>query len=220
MTQLQQEQQISVFGSPGADEAVEDLRAKLANGTRFMLGIVGAPGSGKSTLAARLRDFAAPDASVVVPMDGFHLANSIIDGTPLKNRKGAIDTFDGGGYLSLLRRIKEQQEKIVFAPDFRRDIDEPIAASIAVHASMQLVITEGNYLLADSGPWKEVRTLLDEIWFVESPPELRVSRLVERHMAFGMDRTAAEAWTLGPDQANAGMIESTRNRADRIIRWA
>lgn len=217
---LHQEQQSSFLGSTDADAAVEDLRAKLSGGTRFMLGIAGAPGSGKSTLAARLGDVPVSGGSVVVPMDGFHLANAVIDGTPLKNRKGAIDTFDGAGYVSLLRRIREQQEPVVFAPDFRRDIDEPVAGSIAVPASVQLVITEGNYLLSDVGPWKEVRTILDEIWFVESPAELRISRLIERHVAFGAARAAAEAWTLGPDQANAKMIESDRHRADRVIRWA
>lgn len=184
-----------------------------------MLGIVGAPGSGKSTLAARIRESALPEPAVVIPMDGFHLANAIIDGTPRKNRKGAIDTFDGSGYLSVLKRIREQQEAVVYAPDFRRDLDEPVAAAIAVPAASPLVITEGNYLLADEAPWHEVSGLLDEVWFVESPPELRISRLIKRHVAFGMDQAAAEAWTLGPDQANARLIESTRHRADRVIRW-
>jgi len=34
-----------------------------------------------------------------------------------------------------------------------------------------------------------------------------------------MERTAAEAWATGPDQANAVMIAATRQGADRIIPW-
>ena len=219
LTGMRQEKAVSLFGSAEADEAIKGLRRKQSNGTRFMLGIIGPPGSGKSTLAARLQDYFAPGESIVVPMDGFHLANAVISGTALKDRRGAIDTFDGGGYISLLRRLKERKEPLVYVPDFCRDIDEPIAASIAVPTDIPLVITEGNYLLADEEPWSGVRGILDEVWYVDTPAELRMSRLIERHVAFGMDRAAAEAWATGPDEANARLIESTRHRADRIIPW-
>jgi pantothenate kinase len=188
-------------------------------GTRTILGIAGAPGSGKSTFAAWIQQQFTPGTSVVVPMDGFHLGNAVIEGTPLRQRKGAIDTFDGGGYLSLLRRLAARDEAVVYAPEFRRTLDEPVAASIAVPADVPLVITEGNYLLADQEPWKEVRAQLDEVWFLETPPELRLKRLVDRHVSFGMDREAAQAWATGPDEANAVLIQATRPGADRVIPW-
>ena len=152
-------------------------------------------------------------------MDGFHLGNAIIDGTPLRRRKGAIDTFDAGGYLSLLRRLVRRDEAVVYAPEFRRTIDEPVAASIAIPAEVPLVITEGNYLLAEQEPWKEVRAQLDEVWFVDTPPALRLSRLVARHVEFGMEPGAAQAWAAGPDETNAVLIQATRPAADRIIPW-
>jgi pantothenate kinase len=206
--------------SPEMRQALAALRLRLDGGRRTLLGIAGPPGSGKSTLAARLQQQFGPELAVVVPMDGFHLGNSIIDGTPLRQRKGAIDTFDVGGYLSLLQRLARRDEPVVYAPDFRRQLDEPVAASIAVPASVPLVITEGNYLLADHPVWRRVRAELDEVWFMDTPPDLRLARLVDRHVSFGMDRPAAEDWAGGSDEANARLIESTRSAADRIIPWS
>jgi pantothenate kinase len=205
--------------SPEIAEAVDALRARLQPGTRTILGITGAPGSGKSTFAEWIGQQFDPGVAVVVPMDGFHLGNAIIDGTPLRQRKGAIDTFDAGGYLALLRRLVQRDEPVVYAPEFRRTLDEPVAASIAVPAEVPLIVTEGNYLLMEQEPWKDIRAQLDEVWFVDTPPALRLSRLVERHVSFGMDRAAAEAWANGPDEANAVLIQACRPTADRIIPW-
>jgi len=205
--------------SPEITQAMAALRARLVPGTRTVLGLAGAPGSGKSTFAEWIRQQFEPGQAVVVPMDGFHLGNAIIDGTPLRQRKGAIDTFDAGGYLSLLRRLVRRDEPVVYAPEFRRTLDEPVAASIAIPADVPLVITEGNYLLVEQEPWKDIRAQLDEVWFVDTPPGLRLARLVERHISFGMERAAAEAWATGPDEANAVLIQATRPAADRIIPW-
>lgn len=205
--------------SPEIRQALDALRQRLDGGRRTLLGITGPPGSGKSTFADWLQQQFGADQAVVVPMDGFHLGNTIIDGTPLRQRKGAIDTFDVGGYLSLLQRLARRDEAVVYAPEFRRTLDEPVAASIAVAASVPLVITEGNYLLAEPPEWKNVRAQLDEVWFMDTPPALRLGRLTDRHVEFGMQRTAAVAWALGPDEANAVMIEATRQGADRIIPW-
>ena len=206
--------------SPEMTQAIAVLRDRLDAGRRTLLGITGAPGCGKSTFAAWIQQQFAPGLAVVVPMDGFHLANAIIDGTPLRLRKGAIDTFDVGGYLSLLQRLVRRDEAVVYAPEFRRSLDEPVAASIPVPAEVPLVITEGNYLLADVPGWKDVRAQLDEVWFMDTPPELRLGRLVDRHVEFGMERSAAAAWAAGPDEANAELIEKTKPSADRIISWS
>jgi pantothenate kinase len=205
--------------SPEISAAIDALRHRLDGGRRTLLGITGAPGSGKSTFAARLQQEFGPGVAVVVPMDGFHLGNAIIDGTALRQRKGAMDTFDVGGYLALLQRLVRRDEAVVYAPEFRRTLDEPVAASIAIPASVPLVITEGNYLLAETPEWKDVRAQLDEVWFMDTPPAVRLARLVDRHVEFGMERTAAEAWASGPDERNARLIDTTRQAADRTIPW-
>jgi pantothenate kinase len=218
--QAQEPQAIRAFEAGEIQQAVAELRSRLASGRRILLGVAGSPGSGKSTFTACLADALGSEAALVVPMDGFHLGNAIIDGTPLRQRKGAPDTFDVGGYLSLLRRLVRRDEEVVYAPEFRRTIDEPVAASLAIPASIPIIITEGNYLLSDGPRWQQVGTLLDEVWFLDTPHGLRLARLVERHMLYGMDRAAAEAWANGPDAANTRLIEATRSRADRIIPWA
>jgi pantothenate kinase len=205
--------------SPEIATAINALRHRLDDDRRTLLGITGAPGSGKSTFAARLQQEFGPAVAVVVPMDGFHLGNAIINGTVLRQRKGAMDTFDVAGYLALLQRLVRRDEAVVYAPEFRRTLDEPVAASIAIPASVPLVITEGNYLLAETPEWKDVRAQLDEVWFMDTPPAVRLARLVDRHVEFGMERTAAEAWASGPDERNAQLIAATRQAADRIIPW-
>lgn len=195
------------------------LRRHAETGARQLVGIVGPPGTGKSTFAERLAAQFIPGDCVIVPMDGFHLANSIIEGTELASRKGAIDTFDVGGYLSLLARLREGTESVVYAPSYRRGLEEPIAASIAVPASTPFILTEGNYLLAPVASWNRVPDYLDEVWFIDTPRDIRIAQLIERHIAFGKDRAAATAWALGPDEVNARYIEATRERAGRVVTW-
>lgn len=206
--------------APQIQAAIADLRSRISTGTRTMLGITGAPGSGKSTFAALLGELLGADFAVVVPMDGFHLSNAVIAGGPLRNRKGAIETFDVGGYASLLQRLAQPVEPVVYAPDFNRSLDEPIAASIPIPADLPLVITEGNYLLADGKGWQGVREHLDEVRYLESPESLRRQRLTQRHVLFGKDRADAERWAYGTDQSNAELVHATRHKANRIIPWA
>ena len=190
--------------------------SELAAGGRRILGITGAPGAGKSTLAAALVDALGP-AAVLVPMDGFHLANVELERLGRRDRKGAVDTFDAAGYVALLRRFRDPAESVVYAPHFAREIEEPIACALPVPAATPLVVTEGNYLLVDAGPWAGVRPLLDEVWFLEVPDAVRLDRLVRRHVAFGKDLAAAEAWSHGSDQRNAEVIGATRDRADLVV---
>jgi pantothenate kinase len=187
---------------------IERAQRLVAPGERRILGITGAPGSGKSTLASTLIAALAPQA-VLVPMDGFHLANEQLVRLGRRDRKGAADTFDAAGYVALLRRLRDPAEPLVYAPEFRRAIEEPIACAIPVPRDVPLVVTEGNYLLVDEDPWAAIRPLLDEAWFLEPEEEIRIERLVARHVAFGKPPAAARAWSLGTDQRNAELVQET-----------
>lgn len=198
---------------------LERIDALLADGRRKLLGLAGAPGSGKSTLAEALLAHLG-ERAVVVPMDGYHLANVELARLGRSERKGAEDTFDAAGYVALLARLREQPaDEIVYAPAFRREIEEPIAGAIPVLPQTQLVITEGNYLLLERGHWARVRPLLDAAWYVDVDDELRRRRLVARHMHYGRSEAAAIDWVAHTDEPNAQLIATTRTRADLVFRW-
>ncbi|MFD8798728.1 nucleoside/nucleotide kinase family protein [Streptomyces atroolivaceus] len=203
-----------------SDLAVLTDRARglAAAGGPRILGIAGAPGAGKSTLAARIVE-RLEGRAVLVPMDGFHLAGAELERLGRADRKGAPDTFDAAGYAALLRRLRHPEgPDPVYAPAFDRALEEPVAGSVCVPVDTPLVVTEGNYLLLDEGPWVPVRGLLDEVWFVDADPALRVSRLVDRHVRFGKPRPYAERWVAGSDERNARLVEPHRDRADLVVR--
>lgn len=197
------------------EQALARARALISRGGRRILGLVGPPGVGKSTVAQQLVD-ALDGAAVLLPMDGFHLANVELARLGRAGRKGAPDTFDAGGYVALLQRVRGQQAAggIVYAPEFRREIEEPIASAIPIPPETPLVITEGNYLLLECDGWAGVKPLLDEAWYVDVDDALRRRRLVERHMRFGRSEPEARAWEAGTDQPNAELIAATAPRAD------
>lgn len=208
----------------GAEQAVDAARAlldeALRSGGRRLLGIAGAPGAGKSSLTALLAEQLPAGSCVVVPMDGFHLADVALARLGRAERKGAPDTFDASGYVALLQRLRTAmpQDEPVWAPMFERDLEQPLAGAIEVPAQVPLVITEGNYLLTELGAFAQVRGMLDARWFVEAPEELRHQWLIARHERFGKSPAAAREWALGPDEDNARLIAATRDRADVVVR--
>jgi pantothenate kinase len=191
------------------------LEALLARERRDILGITGAPGAGKTAMAAQIAS--TIDDAVHVPMDGFHLADVQLQRLGRLDRKGAIDTFDAYGYLALLQRIRRQDTEIVYAPAFDRDIEQPVAGSICVAPTTRLIVTEGNYLLDDDQPWPDVRSTLDEVWFVDLATEERRRRLIARHIEFGRSAEQAQAWMRAVDDPNAERIERIRHKADLVV---
>jgi pantothenate kinase len=206
-------------GSRDADltELIRSARAMITPGQRRILGIAGAPGSGKSTLAEYLSDALGDDAALV-SLDGFHLANSELHRLDRHARKGAPDTFDFAGFGTLLSRLRARAEAVVYAPLFDRHLEESIAGAIPVSIDVPLVIVEGNYLLVDDQDWGPVYDLLDESWYVEPGDDVRLERLIARHIAFGRTPQEARERAHGSDQRNAEVIAATRDRASLVIR--
>lgn len=187
-----------------------------------MLGIAGAPASGKSMFAASLVDAineaAGHHVAIVVPMDGFHLSNEELKRRKLLHLKGVPETFDAQGYVNCIEELSTQLSRPIYCPLFNRVIEASVPRKIVVKPEDRIVVSEGNYLLLDQEPWNKLRNLFDEIWFLEADESEIMPRLMERHVAAGRTRQAAQEKMDSTDLPNAKLIEATKTRADRIIK--
>jgi pantothenate kinase len=201
------------------DDLVDSVAALADRRPRVLLGLAGAPAAGKTTFAQWLVDQLTAEGlpAVGVPMDGFHLADVVLDALGRRDRKGAVDTFDGGGYLALLRRLRTERHTTVYAPAFERDLEQPVAGSIAIPPQARVVVSEGNYLLLDQPPWTDVGATFDEVWFVGLDDHERRARLLDRHVRFGKAPDVARAWVDAVDEPNARLILATARRAARYV---
>lgn len=182
-----------------------------------MLGLTGSPGAGKSTWAAALVDsWGGASSAVLLPMDGFHLADVELRRRGLLERKGAPETFDAEGYAALLARVR-RREPLVMAPAFERDLEQPLAGAVPVPGAADQVLTEGNYLLLDEPRWNAVREQLDTVWHLHVDDDLRRERLVARHVEFGKTPDEARAWVTRVDDTNAALVEAAAERADLVV---
>ena len=202
--------------TPSINDLTAMARQLARTGQRKILGITGPPGAGKSTLAEAIIEAMGDDARLV-GMDGFHLAQRELARLGRQERKGAPDTFDAAGYVSLLRRLSQNTEAVVYAPWFDRSVEEPIACAVPIEREVPLVVTEGNYLLVDDGDWAQVRPLLGTCWYVDLDEWTRIDRLVTRHQSFGRTPDQAREWVLRSDQSNAELVARTRERADLVV---
>jgi len=200
-------------------EEAKAIVAEYASASaRTIIGIVGKPGGGKSTLSKYLLKEMDPTLVSVVPMDGFHLSNKVLKELGRSDRKGAQDTFDVKGFTNLIERIKSDSADPIYYPIFDRSIEESIAAQGVVYPSTRVVIVEGNYLMHDRDGWEGISPLLDQSWYAFLDEDIRISRLISRHIAFGKDPESAKAWAKGSDQVNAELIEIGVGRCDFLIR--
>ncbi|MGR3500150.1 MAG: nucleoside/nucleotide kinase family protein [Limimaricola soesokkakensis] len=198
-------------------EMVHEAAAKKP---RVIVGVAGAPGSGKSTLASELarRLERQKLKARIVPMDGFHLDNVVLDQRGLRTRKGAPETFDARGFVLLIKRLARGEE--VVAPVFDRARDIAIAGAQLVEADAQVVIVEGNYLLFDEAPWSELARIWDVSAYLDVPlPELR-ARLIARWLGHGLSRTAATQRATYNDVPNAQRVIDRVLPADLVLRPA
>ena len=103
-----------------------DLLIARSNDSRLVAAVAGAPGSGKSTLAEKLVaeiETRRPGMAAILPMDGYHYDDVLLDRMGRRARKGAPDTFDVGGYRHMLQRLRADNEAAVAVPVFDRDIE-------------------------------------------------------------------------------------------------
>lgn len=188
----------------------------VAHGSRALVAIAGAPGSGKSTLAGGLAEAlnAGGHGAAVVPMDGFHYDDSVLDQLGLGSRKGAPETFDFAGLESLLARLRRGDTDVAI-PVFDRSMELARAAAAIVPARTTFIIVEGNYLLLDEAPWSKLRPLFDFTVFLDVPREELERRLLQRWVDHG--RADGPAWVASNDMPNVDRVRDKRLPASLVV---
>jgi len=189
--------------SASAFEAeIARLAASLAPGERRVVALAGPPGAGKSTLAERLRstsplrDDGFPVLDLL-PMDGFHYDDELLERLGRRVRKGTPDTFDVGGLRAMLRRLAENDEPAVAVPRFDRDLEIARAGARLIARETALVVVEGNYLLLEEAPWASLAPLFDMTALIDVAEEELSRRLTARWEGYGID--AAETHRRGSE---------------------
>ena len=200
---------------------VEQIKTLLEGSSpRTIIGIVGKPGAGKSTVVAEIQNQFESNDVAIIPMDGYHLSNEELIELGRRNRKGAPDSFDVSAFVSLLRSVRNEINKNHTFPIFHREIEASKEGEGLVPAGAKVVVVEGNYLFSQEYGWHEVFPLLDQSWFISIDDEIRMRRLIARHIAYGKTAQEAEEWSLGSDEMNARFIEKSANRAEKVINLA
>lgn len=201
-------------------QTAEDIAAEIAerarNLRRIVVALAGPPGAGKSTLSERLLAALPAGEAALVPMDGFHFDNAVLDAMGFRNRKGAPKTFDCAGLKATLRRIRPGNEPVA-VPVFDRQADLARAGAAIVAVDARYVLVEGNYLLLDRAPWSELAPFFDLTIFIDVPITELERRLLARWTDLGHSEEAARAWVEGNDLPNARLVIESSRRAD--IRW-
>ncbi len=193
--------------------AIARVSALLDSPHRFILGVIGKPGVGKSTFTQFLNEHFASELVAILPMDGFHMSNEKLIELGRRDRKGAPDTFDVDDFAQSLAEVKAGHGSDIRFPIFEREIEASIPDAGVIPAQAKLVIVEGNYLLHNAFGWEKIADNLDEAWFLDVDDELRMQRLIARHIQFGKTPEAANEWSRGTDEVNARLIEQSRSRA-------
>lgn len=207
----------------GFDSLVSDVARLLDRPGRRLLGLCGPPAAGKSTLARACVDEInlrlGTDTAAYLPLDGFHLSEIQLERLGLTDRKGSPPSFDVYGYAALLSRLATEPlpQHPVYLPDYDRLLHEPVAARHVVAPEVRLVVAEGNYLALDAPGWREAAALLDELWYVDAPDELREQRLRDRHLGNGSSAERTRHRIEGNDRPNGELIKASRGRAGRIV---
>ena len=180
------------------------------------MGIAGPPGSGKSTLAENLREVLREHSAVVVPMDGFHFDDAVLERRGLRSRKGAPETFDYAGFAALLARIRSGEPDIAI-PVFDRSMELSRAGAAIIAADARFVLVEGNYLLLDEEPWSGLAGLFDVTIFIDAPRAELERRLLQRWREHGRSEQEGRDWVASNDMPNVERVLARRRAADLSI---
>lgn len=189
---------------------------RAAGAQRFIVAIAGPPGSGKSTISEELCALLPEGSAIVVPMDGFHYDDAVLEHRGLRHRKGAPETFDLAGFEHLLKRVRAGEPDIAI-PVFDRNMELARAGAAIIEAGTKFILVEGNYLLLDEAPWSGLGALFDFAIFLDAPRAELERRLLQRWHDHGRSDADARAWVASNDMPNVDRVLGRRRSADLVI---
>jgi len=198
------------------NDLVSRILATEAKGSRAMIAIAGPPAAGKSFIAERLRNELAGEGAEILPMDGFHYDNAVLDQLDLRQRKGAPLTFDFDNFELTLRRVRDSAQSVA-VPTFDRTLDLSRAGARLIAPATRYVIVEGNYLLLDRPPWSGLARLFDLTVFLSAPRAELEQRLLKRWTDLSYPEAYAVAKVRGNDLPNVDLVLEHSLPAD--ITW-
>lgn len=198
------------------------VESRMREGERTIVGIAGPPASGKSTLAEAVvqnlnRGSGQPVARAsLLPMDGYHLDNRILESRGLLARKGAPESFNSAGFCEAVRRLVSARRE-TFHPSFDRHLDLAVANAIAIHPDTPVVVVEGNYLLLNREPWASLRELFAVTVCVCPPMSTLRNRLLQRWSKHGLEPDTAMRKVTQNDLPNAVLVARESHQADLLL---
>ena len=195
--------EISLGQELKVDQLASEIETLAIGGKRALIAIAGAPGSGKSTFAEQLSGYLGKKASVI-PMDGFHLDNSVLEAKGLLSVKGSPETFDCAGFAGLVSGMKEK--KIQKFPTFDRALDRVIPEGGQLSEKASILLFEGNYLLCDLPGWAGLTDMWDAGIWLDVPIDILRTRLIRRWRDQGLSNKEAIKRAEQNDLKNARQV--------------
>lgn len=131
------------------DPLLEELAARRASRTPFLVGLTGAVSVGKSTFAVQLAEALAPAGVEVVCTDGFLFDNRTLEARGILGRKGFPESYDALALTAALGAIRNGPADFPGYSHVIYDIDARLARRIA---PPDVLIVEGLGLERGPGP--------------------------------------------------------------------
>ena len=201
-------------------ETLLSLLASRPVGQRTIVAIAGAPGSGKSTLAKALLqklNQPSPDRAALLPMDGFHYDDTVLADLGRLSRKGAVDTFDVGGLLHMLSRLRVNSADTVAVPVFDRDLEIARAGGRLIRPQSDIILFEGNYLLLRQKPWSELADFFDLTVMIKTDTKTLHGRLSRRWKEHSLSAGEIRRKVEENDLPNGRFVAENSRAADYCI---
>ena len=159
----------------------------------------------------------AQDDAALLPMDGFHFDDAVLRDLGRLPWKGAPDTFDVGGLLSTLKRLRDGEDAVA-VPVFDRDLEISRGAARIIPRRTRLIVVEGNYLLLDRTPWQSLTTFFDVTVMIDVPEDVLRDRLTARWQHHGLTEAQIARKLDDNDLPNGRTVRDESRRADLILR--